>query len=57
MLRSKQIEDQHLRTYEKALDRVQMFAGEKWSELLTNADRINKRARLIEQHLIVRERS
>ena len=56
-LRAKQVEDRHLRVYEKALDRVQLFASERWSELMTNADRINKRARLIEQHLISRERS
>ncbi|MCC8369574.1 MAG: conjugal transfer protein TraH, partial [Rickettsia endosymbiont of Oxypoda opaca] len=56
MLRSKQVNDQYLVDYIKALDKVQLFASEKWGELLTNADRIDKRARLIEQHLIAKER-
>lgn len=56
ILRSKQIDDQHLRLYLKALDQVQQFASNKWTELLTSADRIDKRARLIEQHLVARER-
>lgn len=56
VLKSKQIEDQHLLAYLKALDQVQLFASNKWGEMMTNADRISKRARLIEQHLIARER-
>lgn len=56
-LRSKQIADHHLVEYLKSLDRVQLFASEKWNSMLTSADRIDRRARLIEQHLIAREKS
>lgn len=57
LLKSKQVADHHLKQYLKALDRVQLFANEKWSTLLTNSDQIERRARLIEQHLMTRERS
>ncbi|WP_341756997.1 MULTISPECIES: conjugal transfer protein TraH [unclassified Candidatus Tisiphia] len=56
-LKGKQIDDHHVVEYLKSLDRVQMFASEKQSELMTNSDRVAKRARLIEQHLIARDRS
>ncbi|EER22294.1 MULTISPECIES: conjugal transfer protein TraH [spotted fever group] len=57
LLKSKQVSDQHLVAYLKALDRVQIFATEKWSTMLTNADQIDRRARLIEQHIMAKERS
>lgn len=56
-LKGKQIDDHHVVEYLKSLDRVQMFASEKQSELMTSSDRVAKRARLIEQHLIARDRS
>ncbi len=57
MLKSKQVADHHLTAYLKALDRVQIFAQEKWSNMLTNSDQIERRARLIEQHLIAKEKA
>ncbi|HJD66328.1 MAG TPA: conjugal transfer protein TraH, partial [Rickettsia endosymbiont of Bembidion nr. Transversale] len=57
MLKSKQVADHHLTAYLKALDRVQLFAQEKWSNMLTSSDQIDRRARLIEQHLIAKERA
>ena len=57
LLKSKQVSDQHLVEYLKALDRVQLFASEKWSTMLTSSDQIDRRARLVEQHLIARERN
>lgn len=55
-LRLHQINDQHLVEYLKALDRVLQFAHDKQQELMTSSDKVEKRARLIEQHLIARER-
>jgi conjugative transfer pilus assembly protein TraH len=57
MLQTKQVADQHLVEYLKSLDRVQIFAQEKWSNMLTSSNQIDRRARLIEQHLMVKERS
>lgn len=57
MLKSKQVADHHLTAYLKALDRVQLFAQEKWINMLTSSDQIDRRARLIEQHLIAKERA
>ncbi|WP_342259839.1 conjugal transfer protein TraH [Candidatus Tisiphia endosymbiont of Metellina segmentata] len=57
LLKTKQVTDQHLVEYLKSLDRVQIFAQEKWSNMLTSSNQIDKRARLIEQHLMVKERS
>nr|WP_280641663.1 conjugal transfer protein TraH [Rickettsia fournieri] len=57
MLKPKQVSDHHLTAYLKALDRVQLFAQEKWSNMLTSSDQIDRRARLIEQHLIAKERA
>lgn len=56
-LKERQINDHLLVEYLKALDRVQIFASERQVELMTSSDRVAKRARLIEQHLIARERS
>lgn len=56
-LKERQINDHLLVEYLKALDRVQIFASERQTELMTSSDRVAKRARLIEQHLIARERS
>lgn len=56
MLRTKQIIDEHLVEYLKALDRVQYFANEKWQNLQTNAEQIERKARAIEQHLLARAR-
>ncbi|WP_152540715.1 MULTISPECIES: conjugal transfer protein TraH [spotted fever group] len=56
MLQSKQVADHHLTAYLKALDRVQLFAQEKWSNMLTSSDQIDRRARLIEQHLVAKAR-
>ena len=56
-LQSKQVSDHHLTAYLKSLDRVYLFAQEKWGSLLTISDQIDKRARLIEQHLVAKERS
>ncbi len=49
LLQTKQVADQHLVEYLKALDRVQLFAQEKWSNMLTSSNQIDRRARLIEQ--------
>ncbi|WP_103896880.1 conjugal transfer protein TraH [Rickettsia fournieri] len=57
MFKSKQVADHHLNAYLKALDRVQFFARDKWSHMLTSSDQIDRRARLIEQHLIAKERA
>ncbi|UCM85587.1 MAG: conjugal transfer protein TraH [Rickettsia endosymbiont of Culicoides impunctatus] len=57
LLQTKQVADQHLVEYLKSLDRVQIFAQEKWSNMLTSSNQIDRRARLIEQHLMVKERS
>ncbi|MFP3120175.1 conjugal transfer protein TraH [Rickettsia sp. R2] len=57
MLKPKQVADHHLTAYLKALDRVQVFAQGKWSNMLTSSDQIDRRARLIEQHLIAKERA
>ncbi|KJV77266.1 conjugative relaxosome accessory transposon family protein [Rickettsia hoogstraalii str. RCCE3] len=57
MLKPKQVADHHLTVYLKALDKVQLFAQEKWSNMLTSSDQIDRRARLIEQHLIAKERA
>ncbi len=57
LLKAKQVSDQHLVEYLKALDRVQLFAQEKWSNMLTSSNQIDRRARLIEQHLMAKERS
>lgn len=56
MLQSKQVAHHHLTAYLKALNKVQAFAQEKWSNMLTSSDQIDRRARLIEQHLIAREK-
>ncbi len=56
MLKFKQVADHHLTTYLKALDKVQLFAQEKWSNMLTSSDQIDRRARLIEQHLVAKAR-
>ncbi|WP_371222470.1 hypothetical protein ACA351_11875 [Orientia tsutsugamushi] len=56
-LGAKQVSDEHLARYLKELNRVQLFANEKWTSLQTDASRIDKSARLIEQHLIAKERS
>ncbi|SPR15828.1 conjugal transfer protein TraH [Orientia tsutsugamushi] len=56
-LGAKQVSNEHLERYLKELNRVQLFANEKWTSLQTDASRIEKRARLIEQHLIAKEKS
>ncbi|BAG40832.1 putative conjugative transfer protein TraH [Orientia tsutsugamushi str. Ikeda] len=56
-LGAKQVSNEHLERYLKELNRVQLFANEKWTSLQTDANRIDKRARLIEQHLIAKEKS
>ena len=56
-LQSKQVSDHHLTAYLKSLDRLYLFAQGKWGSLLTISDQIDKRARLIEQHLVAKERS
>ena len=55
-LKSRQINDQHLVEYLKSLDKVQAFAAEKQSQLMTSSDRVAARAKLIEQYLVARER-
>ena len=55
-LKQKQINTKYLTEYEKDLDKLLKYAGTKWFEVMTDSDRINKRAMLIEKHLIVRER-
>ncbi|WP_331830097.1 conjugal transfer protein TraH [Orientia tsutsugamushi] len=56
-LGAKQVSNEHFTRYLKELNRVQLFANEKWTSLQTDASRIDKRARLIEQNLIAKEKS
>ncbi len=56
IMQSKQMDDQHLKDYLASLDRVQAYAITKWQTLLDIADRIDKKARTIEQQVIARER-
>lgn len=57
MLEAKQIDDQHIKRYLNNLDKVQLFASEKWGQMLQGADVIESRAEKIERHLMAKERS
>ena len=52
----KQPFEQYLAEYEKSLDALLAFAGSEWGAVMTDADRINRRAEQIERHIIARER-
>ena len=56
LLKAKQVSDHHIKDYLKQLDKIQLIASERWGMLLTKSDQIEKRARLIEQHLMARGR-
>lgn len=56
LLKAKQVSDNHIKDYLKQLDKIQLIASERWGMLLTKSDQIEKRARLIEQHLMARGR-
>ena len=55
-LKPRQSNDHQLVEYLKSLDKVQAFAAEKQSQLMTSSDRVAARAKLIEQYLVARER-
>ena len=52
----KQPFEQYLAEYEKSLNALLTFAGLEWGTVMTDSDRINRRAEQIEKHVIARER-
>lgn len=52
LLRQKQINEKYLTEYDKSLQELLDIATNEWVAVLNDADRINKRADIIEKHLI-----
>ncbi|MDC0864361.1 conjugal transfer protein TraH [Rickettsiaceae bacterium] len=55
-LRKSQINETHLKDYEKSLDKVLAFANNQWDALQKEEDRINARAKEIERHYVAKGR-
>ena len=56
-LKPRQIVDKTFIEYESSLNRLSDFVNLQWGKVMSDADRINARAELIEKHIIARERS